>query len=139
MLRDFATRTKTGRVRVNERGYSGKGPEYRMGSGRQRNQGQAETEHQRVEETRSSIKMVDQNSGTVKVVSLSDIFSSSGALQFREELDNPGVFIPTRTSGRGRGGRRGEYVVVHGEANKGKRRFDDDLRGWTDYRVQSSY
>ena len=71
--------------------------------------------------------MVDQNSGAVKMVSLSDIFSSSGALQFKKELDDPGVFIPARTLGRGRGGLRGEYVVVHGEANKGKRRFDDDL------------
>ena len=40
--------------------------------------------------------MVDQNNGSVKVVSLSDIFSSSGALPFIEELEDPGVFIPAR-------------------------------------------
>ena len=26
----------------------------------------------------------------------------------------------------------GGYVIVHREANKGKRRFDDELCGWTD-------
>ena len=26
----------------------------------------------------------------------------------------------------------GGYVIVHGEANKGNKRFDDDLRGWKD-------
>ena len=46
---------------------------------------------------------------------------------------DPGVFIPARTSGRGRSGRLGGYVIVHGEANKRNRSwFDDDLRGWTD-------
>ena len=34
--------------------------------------------------------------------------------------------------GRKRGRRKGEYVIVHGEANKGNRRFDDALRGWCD-------
>ena len=76
--------------------------------------------------------MVDQNSGATKLVSLSDVFSSSGALQFREELVGPGVFILARISGRRRGGRRGECAIFHGEANKGKRRFGDDLRGWHD-------
>ena len=33
--REFASRTKIGRVRVNEQGHSGSGPEYRMGRGRQ--------------------------------------------------------------------------------------------------------
>ena len=93
MVRDYASRTKTGRARGR---YSGKGPEYRRGGGQQRNQGQDEAEHQRGEETRSSITMVDQNNGSVKVVSLSDIFSSSGALPFIEELEDPGVFIPAR-------------------------------------------
>ena len=83
VVRDYASRTKIGRARGR---YSGKGPEYRRGSGQQRNQGQDEAEHQRGEETRSSIKMVDQNNGSVKVVSLSDIFSSSGALPFSEEF-----------------------------------------------------
>ena len=96
------------------------------------NQGQDEAEHQQGEETRSSIKMVDRNNGSVKVVSLSDIFSSSGALPFIEEREDSGVFIPERTSVRGRGGRLGGYVIVHREANKGKRRFDDELCGWTD-------
>ena len=83
VVRDYASRTKTGRARGR---YSGKGPEYRRGSGQQRSQRQDEAEHQRGEETRSSIKMVDQNNGSVKVVSLSDIFSSSGALPFSEEF-----------------------------------------------------
>ena len=79
--------------------------------GQQRIQRQDEAEHRRGGETRSSIKMVDRNNGSVKVVSLSDIFSSSGALPFIEEREDPGVFIPERTSGGEGGGRLGEYVI----------------------------
>ena len=74
VVRDYAPRTKIGRVRGK---YSGKGQEYCRDGGQQRIQGQDEAEHQRGGETRSSIKMVDRNNGSVKVVSLSDIFSSS--------------------------------------------------------------
>ena len=47
MSREFASRKKTGRVRVNEQGHSGREPEDRMGRDRQWNQG---TPQQRVSE-----------------------------------------------------------------------------------------
>ena len=99
------------------------------GQGRQRNQGHAAAERQRGDETRSSITLVDQNSGATTVVSLSDVMASSGALAFRDELVDPGEFIPEHTPARKRGRRKGEYVIVHGEANRGKRRFGDALSG----------
>ena len=71
--------------------------------------------------------MVDRNNGSAKGASLSDIFSSSGALPFAEELEDPGVYIPERAPGGEGGGRSGEYVIVHGAANMEKRSFDDDL------------
>ena len=52
--KEFAARTKTGRVLVNEQGHSGRGPEDRTGHGRQRNQGHAAAERQRGGETKSS-------------------------------------------------------------------------------------
>ena len=64
--------------------------------GQQRIQRQDEAEHRRGGETRSPTKMVDRNNGSAKRASLSDIFSSSGALPFDEELEDPGVFIPER-------------------------------------------
>ena len=80
--------------------------------GRQEAQRQDEAElclpawHRRGGETRSQTNMVDRNSVSVERVSLSDIFSSSGALPFRDELKDPGVFIPEHASADKGGTRR---------------------------------
>ena len=75
-------------------------------------------ERQRGGETRSSIRLVDQNSGATTVLSLSDVIASSGALPFRDVMIDPGEFVPEHTPGRKRGRCKGEYVIVHGEANR---------------------
>ena len=72
--------------------------------GRQEAQRQDEAElclparHRRGGETRSQTNMADRSSVSVERVSLLDIFSSSGALPFRDELMDPGVFIPEHAS-----------------------------------------
>ena len=80
------------------------------GQGRQRNQGHAAAERQRGGETRSSIRLVNQNSGATTVLSLSDVIASSGALLFRDVMIDPGEFVPEHTPGRKRGRCKGEYA-----------------------------
>ena len=123
--------TKTGQTRDARK-------EGRRDGGQQKAQRQDEAGHRRGGKTRSQAKMVDGNNGSAERVSLSDIFSSSGALPFSDELKDPGVFIPERASASGGGGsgRSGEYVIVHGAANEGTRRFDDDLWVYWDKRGQ---
>ena len=67
-------------------------------------------ERQRGGETRSSIRLVDQNSGATTVLSLSDVIASSGALPFRDVMIDPGEFVPEHTPGRKRGRCKGEYA-----------------------------
>ena len=92
--------TKTGQTRDARK-------EGRRDGGQQKAQRQDEAGHRRGGKTRSQAKMVDRNNGSAERVSLSDIFSSSGALPFSDELKDPGVFIPERASADEGGTRRG--------------------------------
>ena len=77
-------------------------------------------ERQRGGETRSSIRLVDQNSGATTVLSLSDVIASSGALPFRDVMIDPGEFVPEHTSrvGSAADARESTQGRVHGEANR---------------------
>ena len=155
-MSNYAPWTKIGQTREK---CSVKRQEGHMDGGQQEAQRQDEAGHRRGGETRSQAKMVDRNNGSAERVSLSDIFSSSGALLLDDELKDPGMFFPEcasakrsslpsrwstetrdrtkqRASGGEGSGRLGEYVIVHGAANEGTRRFDDDLWVYWDKRGQ---